>query len=1116
MTLSRTLVSLALLAPALQAQELKDDAKWDVNAPPGPTLSAPIDVREGTWMNLDLSPDGREIAFDLLGDIYVLPIEGGEAKRIASGVAWQMQPRYSPDGAKIAFTSDANGGDNLWVMDRDGANAHAVTKETFRLVNSPAWTPDGQWLAGRKHFTQRRSIGAGEIWLYHQSGGEGVALTTKKTEQKDLGEPFFSADGRYLYYSYDATAGSTFAYSKDTNPGIYAVDRLDRATQEVQTIASGPGGACRPTPSHDGKSLAFVRRVRYQTTLFVQDLASGEALPIAGDLERDMQETWAIHGVYPSFAWTPDDKEIVYWARGKLWRVAARDTNRKATANLGGTGADSTGKPMAREIPFHVADERSVQPAVRFPVKISTGKFHVRALCDVSVSPAGDAVAYTALGHIWVRALPEGTPKRLTQDDARFEFMPSFSRDGSQIAFVRFSDAELASVCVAPASGGEVKTLTTERGHYANPAFSPDGQSLVFEKRGGGYVTSPLWSQEQGIYVVASAGGTMRRISKHGSSPQFGASSERVFLTESEETKDADIQRLFSVGIPDATSDRDAGDERVELESANATEFALSPDGKFVAFVERFQVHIAALSPAGRKLTVAPKSTALPTARVSKDAGTYVQFSGDGSRLYWTLGPELFERRLSDAFTFLAGAPEKPLEAAEHGRDISFDRETTRPPTKIAYVGARLVTMRGDEVIENGSLVVDGDRIVAIGARDRVAIPSDARIFDAAGTTIVPGIVDVHYHGPTDAGGIIPQQNWSHAANLAFGVTTAHDPSHDTEMFFATSELARAGMIVSPRLFSTGTILYGAMGSFKAEIETLEEAKSHLRRLRALGAFSVKSYNQPRRDQRQKVLAAARELGMMVVPEGGSLLQHNLTMVVDGHTGIEHSLPVEHVYSDIAQVWSPGAVGYTPTLIVGYGGIWGEDYWYDKTDVWKNERLNQFVPRFVLDPRSRRRIKAPDEEYNTLRSAGICKTLVDAGARVQLGAHGQLAGLGAHWELWMFHEQGGLSAHQALRAATLDGARYLGLDGDVGSLEAGKLADFLVLEANPLESIRHSESIRHTVLGGRVYNAKTMGMVNARQEDLRQGAAAHFFWSDAQDGLPLQTSTVSCAGCAAH
>jgi imidazolonepropionase-like amidohydrolase len=388
-------------------------------------------------------------------------------------------------------------------------------------------------------------------------------------------------------------------------------------------------------------------------------------------------------------------------------------------------------------------------------------------------------------------------------------------------------------------------------------------------------------------------------------------------------------------------------------------------------------------------------------------------------------------------------------------------------------------------------------------------VPGDARRIDVSGSFIVPGFIDVHAHGGQAQNGVTPQQNWQHHANLAFGVTTIHDPSHDTNSIFAVSEMARAGSILSPRTFSTGTILYGAAGTAKAEVDSQDDARGHLRRMRAVGAFSVKSYNQPRRDQRQQIIQAARELEMMVVPEGGSTLQHNLTMIVDGHTGIEHSLPVARIYRDVVQLWGKSGVGYTPTLVVGYGGIWGENYWYDTTNVWEDERLMSFVPRFVVDPRSRRRVKSPLEEYNTLASAGICKTLLDAGGKVQLGAHGQLAGLGAHWELWMIG-QGGSSQLEALRAATLDGAFYLGLDGDLGSIEPGKLADLLVLEANPLEDLFNSRRIRFTMQNGRLYDARTL-----EPKDGREGSRPTYFWQDMQTALPSQARIGGCAGCTA-
>ncbi len=1029
-----------------QGKPEKTEKKWDVSAPVGPWTEAAIDTEEGTWLSLDVSPDGADVVFDLLGDIYVVPIGGGEARALTTGVAWDMQPRYSPDGKRIAFTSDRAGGDNIWVMDRDGTNPKAVSSETFRLLNSPAWAPDGQFIAARKHFTAQRSLGSGEIWLYHVAGGEGLQMTKKPNDQKDVGEPAFSPDGRYLYYSRDVTPGPVFEYNKDPNGVIYAIERLDRETGEIETFVSGPGGAVRPTPSPDGKWLAFVRRVRYRSALFLQNVESGEEIPLYDGLDRDMQETWAIHGVYPAMAWTPDSASIVFWAGGKIQRVNLA-TREVAT------------------IPFHVKASRRLYEAVRFPVEVAPRNFDVKMLRWVEVSPQGDRVIYEALGKIYVRDLPDGTPHRLTVDDDGFEYYPSFSRDGRQVVYASWNDQTLGSIRVVPVEGGAGRTVTSRPGHYVEPCFSPDGTRIVFRAVEGGFLTDPKWSRDTGIFSVAASGGDAKLLTKQGFRPQFGASSERVFFT-----KLSDEKRILS------SLEMDGSDPRDHLQSEYATEFAVSPDERWVAFSERFNAYIAPFARTGRLVEIGPKSKAIPIAKVTRDSGEYLHWSGDSRSLHWSLGPELFTRGLTDAFQFLDGAPEKLPEPPESGVNISFTAPYDTPSGKIALVGGRVVTMRGNEIIEDGTVLLEGNRILAVGARDSVPVPADALSLDVTGKTLLPGLIDVHAHGAQGEGEIIPERNWVHYAGLAFGVTTIHDPSNDTSTIFAASEMAKAGLVTAPRIFSTGTILYGATAPFTAEINSLDDAKSHLRRMKAVGAFSVKSYNQPRRDQRQQIMAAARELEMMVVPEGGSLFEHNMTMVVDGHTGIEHSIPVAKIYKDVVQLWSQSKVGYTPTLIVAYGGIWGENYWYQHTNVWENERLATFVPRSEIDPRSRRRMMAPEEEFNHFNSARNCKILRDAGVSVQVGAHGQREGLGAHWELWML-VQGGMSPWEALRAGTLDGAKYLGLDRDLGSLEAGKLADLIVLEKNPLENIRNSTSIVYTIVNGRVYEASTMNQV---------------------------------------
>jgi imidazolonepropionase-like amidohydrolase/Tol biopolymer transport system component len=1073
------------------ADGTSDDAKkpkWNVEAAHGPQRTVKLDVDEGTWMSLDVSPDGTTIVFDLLGDLYTMPIGGGEAKSLTSGVAWDMQPTFSPDGRFIAFTSDRGGGDNIWVMGSDGASEpRAVTTEEFRLLNSPAWSPDGAFIAARKHFTKQRSLGSGEMWLYHVSGGEGLQMTEKPNDQKDVGEPVFSPDGTWLYYSQDVTPGPVFDYNKDPHAGIYAIKRLHREEGRTETVLSGPGGACRPTPSPNGKQLAYVRRLGLKTALMVHDLDSGQERPVFTDLDRDMQETWAIHGVYPAFDWTPDNKSIVVWAGGKIRRITL------ATA-------------AATTIPFHVADERKVAEALRFPVEVHPKTFRSKMLRWVEVSPRGDLAVFSALGKLYLKDLSSGKVRRVTRDEDRLEFYPSFSRDGRSLVFVAWDDAKLASVQVVSVTGGRSRAVTSEPGHYLEPAFSPDGKQIVYRKARGGGIVSPRWSRDPGIYVVAARGtATPVLVTREGSEPHFGAASDRVFFTKYEGGGGEDSDGKQVLASIELTGAR----ERSHASSEMAQRFRVSPDGQWIAWQEHFNAHIAPLPQTGRAIELSPKSKGLPVATVSRDTGAYLHWSGDSKTLHWSVGPQLFSRKLLDAFAFVEGAPEKLPEPATEGLDIGFTVDSDLPKGTIALVGARIVTMKGDEVVDDGVIVVEGNRIATVGPRGSVKIPAGAKVIDVAGKTIFPGLIDVHAHGAQGEDGIVPQHNWLHYATLAFGVTTVHDPSNDTSEIFTAAEMARAGELVSPRIFSTGTILYGAKASFTAKIDSLEDARGHLRRMKAVGAFSVKSYNQPRRNQRQQVVAAARELGMMVVPEGGSLFQHNMTMVVDGHTGVEHAIPVANGYADVHQLWGGTAVGYTPTTVVGYGGIWGENYWYAHTNVFDHPRLTTFVPPSRIDARARRRPLASKGDWNHFRVARLAKQLNDAGVKVNLGAHGQREGLAAHWELWMF-VQGGMTPHEALRAGTLNGAFYLGLDGDLGSLEPGKLADLVVVDGDVLADIRRSEDVRFTMINGRLFDAATMDEVAPRARK-----RAPLAWE--RDGVWVRgTSDTDAHGCGCH
>ncbi|MDR8392322.1 amidohydrolase family protein [Aliifodinibius sp. S!AR15-10] len=1087
-----SLVYLLTVSPTLYAQD-EEEEKWDVTDPGGPHKEVTITTDEGTWMNLDVSPNGEEIVFDLLGDIYIMPIGGGEAELLREGLAYAIQPRFSPDGSQISFTSDAGGADNIWVMDRDGSDARQVTKEDFRLLNNAVWSPEGDYLIAKKHFTSTRSLGAGELWLYHKSGGSGVQLVEKNNEQQDLGQPYVSPDGRYVYYSESVYPGGHFQYNKDPNSQIYQIQRYDRETGETERITGGTGGAISPTISPDGKKMAFVRRVRTKSVLYIHDLETGVEKPVYDQLSKDQQEAWAIFGPYTNMDWTPDGEHLVFWAKGKIHKLNVETLEEEV-------------------IPFKASAKHKIYDAVSFTQDPAPEEFTAKAIRHAVTSPDGKLLVFNAAGKLWKKELPNGTPQRLT-DSNYLEFEPAFSPSGDRLIYTTWSDTAKGAIksLSLNESDPQSQKITEEKGIYRNPSFSPEGNTILFRLEDGNDHQGHTYTKDTGIYTMPANGGERQLVTEEGTDPQFSADGKRIFFLGG-----SYLDNAFK------SVDLSGNDERTHFTSKYANNFVVSPDNKWVAFNELFKVYIAPFPQTGIDITLSADTDAIPVTHVAEDAGMNLHWSADSESLHWTLGEEYFSVSLQNAFNFLEeGAQdsdrELPLDVKE-GTAINLELQFDKPTGTIALTGGRIITIDDqDRVIEKGTVIVNENLIEAVGPAGEVEIPSGAEVIDVSGKTIMPGIVDVHAHIGNFRQGLSPQQQWEYFANLAYGVTTAHDPSANSDMIFSQAEMVKAGNMVGARIFSTGRILYGADAEFKAVINSYEDAKSAIERTKAYGAFSVKSYNQPRRNQRQQVMKAARELEVMVMPEGGSTFTHNMSMILDGHTGIEHNIPIYPAYDDVKTLWGESGTGYTPTLVVNYGSVSGEYYWYQHTKVWEKERLLNFTPRSIVDSRSRHRKMIPQEEYEIghIESASLAKELYREGVTVNLGAHGQLQGLGAHWELWMFH-QGGMTAMEALRTATINGAEYIGMDHAFGSIEEGKLADLIVLDGNPLEDIRQTENVRYTMVNGRLYDSATMNEIgNHPQKRLpfwweQEGYnPSHFDWhadTNARTGGVIQCS----------
>jgi imidazolonepropionase-like amidohydrolase len=735
----------------------------------------------------------------------------------------------------------------------------------------------------------------------------------------------------------------------------------------------------------------------------------------------------------------------VIWSEGKILKIGIAGSN------------------AATEIPFTCNVKKRIADAVRFKQNINPDEFNVNVIRNTITSPDGQLIVFNAVGHLWKKILPNGKPERLTTA-TDIESEPSFSADGNTLLYVTWNDTAKGAVCklnLAAASNPE--KITTDKAIYRTPSFSPDGKKILYYKDEGDNVMGVTYTVNPGIYWMDANGSNPELISNKGDAPKFNNRGDRIY---------------YQTGNSFGSCRTDGSEEKIIFKSTYGSQFTVSPDCNWVSFVDLHEVYVAAFPKIGKTIELTGNTTSYPVKIVSRDAGINLHWSSDSRQLHYTLGDQYYSINLDERFSFVASKPDSLFKVPEKGISVGLTIKTDKPAGTIVFTNARIITMNGNEVIENGTIVVEGNLIKAVGKTGDIKIPASAKEIDCKGKTIMPGFIDAHAHVAHFRSGLTPQKHWPYYTNLAYGVTTSHDPSANSEMVFAQSEMVKAGEMVGPRIFSTGTVLYGADGDFKAVINSIDDARSALRRTKAYGAFSVKSYNQPRREQRQMVIQAARELGMEVVPEGGSFFYHNISMIMDGHTTIEHNIPVATLYDDVINLWKNSQTAYTPTLIVCYGAPNAEYYWYQHTNVWENEKLLRFTPRSVIDTRSRFRTMVPEEEYvnGHIQVSRSIKKLNDAGVKINMGAHGQIQGIGAHWEIWNM-QQGGMSNLEALRTATLNPAQSLGLDNWIGSLQVGKLADIIVMDKNPLENIFNTESISYTMVNGRLYDAAQMNEI---------------------------------------
>jgi Tol biopolymer transport system component len=1038
----------------------KKDEKFGLTLKP--TRKIEFDTDEGTWMSLDVSPDGKTIAFELVGDIYTLPIEGGQAKLIDGGMAFDSQPKFSPDGKWIAFLSDRDGAENVWIMHPDGSEPKQITKETSNIpLISPSWSSDGQYILVSK---PRDMYSTFALWIYDVRGGSGLQIT-----KSEAGEVFgggghnavgvvASPDGRYLYFAHRQ---GIFRYNAQMP--LWQVARRDRITGEEDDILHQPMSSFRPVLSPDGKTLLYITRYETETGLRMRNLETGEDRWVRYPITRDDQESNYTRDLFPGYGFLPNGKEIVLTDRGKICRIDL-----------------ASGQETVIRFTAHVSQD--IGPKLDFPQPVEQGPVKIRLIQDAVQSPDGRKLAFVGMTHVYVMDIPNGQPHRLTDEKVR-EYQPAWSPDGKWIAFTTWSK-EGGKICKVAASGGAPLELSTTTGLYRDPVWSPDGSRIV-ALRGNAYDRESAGQLDLDLVWTPSDGGAPSFImTGHGAAhPHFTHDPDRIYFFSG--------SYLASVRY-DGTDRRNHVEAKAPagvFDPAPVEDMRISPDGRWALLHALNQLYLMAFPTiAGDGITINLPAPSVPLKKLTDIGVDSFGWADDGKTITWAVGHTFFREKLSDVSFEPAkkegeGKDDATPEFRERQRNVEEIRVNLEVPRKttngtVVLRGATVVTMKGDQVIKNADVVVENNRIKSVGPRG--AVPSGAKLIDVTGKTITPGFIDTHAHWMEEHSPILDIAGWSFAANLAYGVTSGLDVSTGTNSMFAYQDMLDAGEIVGLRAFSTGPAVL-----WSTNFQTLEETKGVLSKYRDYwGTHNIKSYLVGDRKQRHFMVEACRELQLMPTTEGGLDLKLNLTHVIDGFHGNEHTLPIVPLYKDVIEMFAQSGIGETPTLIVNYGGPWSENYFYENSNVHDDPKLNHFTPHFILEKETDRRTQwFRKEQYAFPKLAAQMTKLVRAGGLVGVGAHGELQGLGYQWELWMV-ASGGMTPMEALRCATMNGAKIIGRPDDLGSIEPGKLADLIIFDKNPLDDIHNTNSIHWVMKDGTLYEGDTLDEVWPTQKKM--------------------------------
>src|SRR5258706_11520093 len=562
----------------------------------------------------------------------------------------------------------------------------------------------------------------------------------------------FGKDPRYIWVS-----GHRGGFGYNLQYPLWQLAIYDRQTGRLFTQTDMYGSAMRPVLSSDGKWLVYATRYDTETGLRLRNLASGDERWLVYPVTRDDQESRFTRDLYPGYAFTPDNQAIIISYGGKIHRVA------------GPSG-------QVTDIAFTAKVEQQLGPMVHLPIHIDTTQVLVRQIRNASPSPDGKRIAFSALDRLYVMDLHNGTPRRLTSDSVK-EQVPAWSPDGQWLAFVTWTDEGGTLNKIRADGRSRPVRLTTDSAFYDTPVWSPDGARIVVVKGPRAPRTEEHFAPGYELDWVPAAGGALTKISPINAfgRPHFSRDPNRIYIYEGPEG-------LVSMRY-------DGTDRRAHIRATGYTypgpgaepniadEILISPDSDRVLVTIDNYVYIVTMPVIGGQTPAVsisdPSAAAFPVKRLTMIGGEFTGWTTDGRQAYWSAGRSFLkwdsavadsmdkvkqrtdsiraDSLKGDAFKALADSVQKRVRSRSDSLsqqttyqtqriDVTINVPRDTPRSTVVLRGARIITMKGDEVIQNGDVVVKDNRIVSVGASG--SAPAAGRVIGGGRETLTSGGAD--------------------------------------------------------------------------------------------------------------------------------------------------------------------------------------------------------------------------------------------------------------------------------------------------------------------------------------------------------------------------------------